>query len=101
MKKEIEKSMRLSRLTTHITSLPLQDRCKKGHEKMEIKCVNCGRPVNLDHAVFENFVGTVKCFSCSTMMDVSIKEKVLHEASLSTLEKPSPAKRQKYARPIL
>jgi len=34
-------------------------------------------------------------------MDVNIKEKVLHEASLSTLEKSSPAKRQKYARPIL
>ena len=43
--------MRLSRLTTHIVSLPLQDLSKKGHEKMEIKCVNCGRRVNLDHAV--------------------------------------------------
>ena len=96
------KSMRLGRLTTHISSLFFhQDLSKMGHEKMEIKCVNCGRPVNLDHAVFENFVGTVKCFSCSTIMDVNIKEKVLHEASLSTLEKPSSAKRQKYALPIL
>jgi hypothetical protein len=101
MKKEIEKSMRLSRLTTHIASLPLQHFTNKGHEKMEIKCVNCGRPVNLDHAVFENYVGTVKCFSCSSMMDVSIKEKVLHEASLSAGQKPSPAARQKYARSIL
>ena len=68
---------------------------------MEIKCVNCGRLVNLDHAVFENYVGTVKCFSCSTIMDVNIKEKVLREVSPSMIEKPSPAKRQKYARPIL
>jgi DNA-directed RNA polymerase subunit RPC12/RpoP len=35
---------------------------------MKIKCVSCGRDVNLDHNVFEDYEGPVKCFSCSTMM---------------------------------
>ncbi len=34
---------------------------------MKIKCVSCGRDVNLDHNVFEDYEGPVKCFSCSTM----------------------------------
>ena len=57
---------------------------------MEIKCVNCGRRVNLDHAVFVNYVGTVKCFSCSSLMEVKIKDRVLHGASLLSLKKHFP-----------
>lgn len=37
---------------------------------MEIKCVSCGRNVNLDHRVFEDYEGPVKCFSCSTVMEM-------------------------------
>ena len=37
---------------------------------MKIKCISCGRDVNLDHRVFENYEGPVKCFSCSTMMEI-------------------------------
>ena len=37
---------------------------------MKIKCVSCGRDVNLDHNVFEDYEGPVKCFSCSTMMEL-------------------------------
>lgn len=37
---------------------------------MKIKCISCGRDVNLDHEVFENYEGPVKCFSCSTMMEM-------------------------------
>ena len=37
---------------------------------MKIKCVFCGRDVNLDHNVFEDYEGPVKCFSCSTMMEL-------------------------------
>jgi len=57
---------------------------------MEIKCVNCGRRVNLDHAVFVNYIGTVKCFSCSSLMEVEIKDRVLHGASLLSLKKHFP-----------
>jgi len=34
------------------------------------KCISCGRDVNLDHRVFEDYEGQVKCFSCSTMMEI-------------------------------
>ena len=37
---------------------------------MKIKCISCGREVNLDHSVFEDYEGPVKCFSCSTMMEM-------------------------------
>jgi len=37
---------------------------------MKIKCVSCGRDVNLDHNVFEDYEGPVKYFSCSTMMEL-------------------------------
>ena len=37
---------------------------------MKIKCICCGRDVNLDHRVFEDYEGPVKCFSCSTMMEI-------------------------------
>jgi hypothetical protein len=37
---------------------------------MKIKCISCGRDVNLDHTLFEDYDGPVKCFSCSTMMEM-------------------------------
>lgn len=68
---------------------------------MEIKCVTCGRVINLDHSVFENYVGPVKCFSCSSMMEVRIKEKVLHGAILRPLKDPSPNAGKHWAGPIV
>jgi len=68
---------------------------------MEIKCVSCGRAINLDHVVFENYFGPVKCFSCSSMMEVKIKEKVLHRAIPLTLKECSPGVRKEYAHPLL
>jgi len=49
---------------------------------MEIKCHSCGRRINLDHVVFLNYFGTVKCFSCSSMLEVKTKDGVLVDASL-------------------
>ena len=57
---------------------------------MEIKCFICGHEVNLDHGVFANYVGPVKCFSCSSLMEVKIKDRVLHGASLLSLKKHFP-----------
>jgi len=68
---------------------------------MNIKCLTCGRGINLNHAVFENYFGTVKCFSCNSMMEVKIRERVLHEASLLTLNTHLPRVRQKYASHIV
>jgi ribosomal protein S27E len=47
----------------------LESRAARG-AKMKIKCISCGRDVNLDHRVFEDYEGPVKCFSCSTMMEM-------------------------------
>ena len=93
--------MRLARLTTHFVSLHSQDRCRKKDGKMDIKCLTCGRGINLDHMVFENYFGPVKCFSCSSMMEVKIKKGVLHGATLLMLKKNPPVVQQKYASPIV
>ena len=37
---------------------------------MKMTCIVCGREVNLDHVIFENYQGPVKCFSCGAMMEV-------------------------------
>jgi ribosomal protein S27E len=37
---------------------------------MRVKCISCGNELNLDHGVFEDYSGPVKCFSCSAMMEV-------------------------------
>jgi ribosomal protein S27E len=42
----------------------------KGEKSMRIKCISCGHELNLDHWVFEDYSGPVKCFSCSAMMEV-------------------------------
>jgi len=42
----------------------------KGEKSMRVKCISCGNELNLDHCVFEDYSGPVKCFSCSAMMEV-------------------------------
>jgi len=37
---------------------------------MRVKCISCGEELNLDHWIFEDYSGPVKCFSCSAMMEV-------------------------------
>jgi ribosomal protein S27E len=43
---------------------------RKGEKSMRVKCISCGNELNLDHWVFEDYSGPVKCFSCSMMMEV-------------------------------
>jgi hypothetical protein len=68
---------------------------------MEIKCLTCKRGINLDHVVFDNYLGPVKCFSCSSMMEVEIKKGRLLEASLLLSRKESFGARQKEASAIV
>jgi ribosomal protein S27E len=35
---------------------------------MRVKCISCGHELNLDHFIFEDYSGPVKCFSCSAMI---------------------------------
>ena len=37
---------------------------------MKIKCICCAREINLDHEIFENYAGPVKCFACSAMLEL-------------------------------
>jgi transcription elongation factor Elf1 len=39
---------------------------------MKINCTYCGHEVNLDHTVFKDYVGPVKCFCCGAMIEVKI-----------------------------
>jgi hypothetical protein len=56
---------------------------------MKIKCISCGRDVNLDHRVFEDYEGPVKCFSCSTMMEMKTMRGLVDSLSfLRGMEKP-------------
>jgi ribosomal protein S27E len=43
---------------------------RKGDKSMRVRCLSCGNELNLDHWVFEDYEGPVKCFSCATMMEV-------------------------------
>ena len=42
----------------------------KGEKGMRVKCISCGEELNLEHGIFEDYSGPVKCFSCSAMMEV-------------------------------
>ena len=79
--------MRLGRLATHFVHLHPQYSSEKEDKKMDIKCLNCGCEVDLAQAVFENYLGTVKCFSCSSMRGLKIQDRVLHESSLFEIRK--------------
>jgi len=37
---------------------------------MKMPCVACGWEVNLDHVIFQDYEGPVKCFSCGAMMGI-------------------------------
>ena len=59
---------------------------------MRMVCMGCGREVNLDHEIFDNYEGPVKCFSCGIMMEVKtvrgiLDSIVLQEATPVFLEK--------------
>jgi uncharacterized Zn finger protein len=62
---------------------------------MEIKCVSCGRDVNLDHRVFEDYEGPVKCFSCSTIMEMKTVRGIVDSiSSLQRLEQSTEGTRE-------
>jgi ribosomal protein S27E len=53
----------------------------KGEKSMKVKCISCGNELNLDHWVFEDYSGPVKCFSCSTMMEISSSGGEVHSVN--------------------
>jgi hypothetical protein len=49
---------------------------------MRMNCLSCGHEVNLDHPVFRNYQGPVKCFSCGKMMDITTNQGALTQSRL-------------------
>lgn len=44
---------------------------------MKINCTDCGYEVRLDHEVFNDYQGPIKCFCCGTIMDIRITTGIL------------------------
>jgi len=55
---------------------------------MRINCITCRRTLHLDHPVFDEYQGPVKCFHCGTVMDVDIFDGTLRASSLHESEFP-------------
>ena len=51
---------------------------------MRLDCVSCGYEINLDHKVFDDYEGPIKCFSCGAMMEVKTEQGLM--CSLMPLE---------------
>ena len=47
---------------------------------MWIICTNCGSEVSLDHEVFNDYQGPVKCFCCGTTMYIRVSGAILESA---------------------
>jgi ribosomal protein S27E len=50
---------------------------------MKVKCISCGHELNLDHVLFDNYSGPVKCFSCSAMMVLKTTKGKVYSVNLS------------------
>ena len=49
---------------------------------MRINCLSCRHEINLDHPVFRDYHGPVKCFACGKMMDIKTIQGALAQSSL-------------------
>jgi hypothetical protein len=57
---------------------------KNGGRQMRVECFSCGYEINLYHKVFEDYKGTVKCYSCGAMMEIKTEQGLV--CSLMPLE---------------
>lgn len=53
---------------------------------MKIDCPSCGSEVNLDHKVFEDYDGPIKCFCCGTMMEVRTESGIINAVGSSEIQ---------------
>ena len=45
---------------------------------MKVNCISCGRELNLDSRVYDDFSGPVKCFCCGLMMELKMASGVTY-----------------------
>ena len=48
---------------------------------MRIDCTNCESEIRLDHKVFEDYDGPVKCFCCGTMVAIRTEGGIINAVS--------------------
>ena len=41
---------------------------------MRVDCVSCGYAVNLDHKVFDDYSGPIRCYCCGAMMEMKTEQ---------------------------
>jgi hypothetical protein len=41
---------------------------------MKVSCVFCGYEINLDHKVFDDYSGSIRCYCCSAIMEVKTSQ---------------------------
>ncbi|MBW2184189.1 MAG: hypothetical protein JRF49_10045 [Deltaproteobacteria bacterium] len=58
---------------------------------MRINCVSCGHEINLNHDLFNDYEGPVKCFICSTMMEVTTTQGAINSINLLSILPRPPA----------
>ena len=50
---------------------------------MKINCLSCGHKVDLDDA-YDDYEGTVKCFTCGALLEISTEEGKLKSVKFLT-----------------
>jgi DNA-directed RNA polymerase subunit N (RpoN/RPB10) len=64
---------------------------KRGGKEMIVNCTSCGREINLDHKVFHDYDGPVKCFCCGVMMEIKVADGFLHSINSLNIPEYAPA----------
>jgi DNA-directed RNA polymerase subunit N (RpoN/RPB10) len=41
---------------------------------MKVDCVSCGYEINLDHKVFDDYSGPIRCYRCGLMMEAKTEQ---------------------------
>ena len=49
---------------------------------MRINCVSGGHEINLNQDLFNDYEGPIKCFICSTMMEITTTQGVINSINL-------------------
>jgi len=55
---------------------------------MKINCLSCGHKIDLDDA-YDDYEGTVKCFTCGALLEISTEEGKLKSVKFVKIARPS------------
>jgi hypothetical protein len=57
---------------------------------MKVNCLFCGNQIFLNHKIFFNHEGAVKCFRCGAMMDIQTTREMSFTRPKETSSSPLP-----------